>query len=849
MSWVKEIDEEAARCALAFVKKLDVISLPRFRVVGDYVRYDDVVRNQLKDLKQRIINSIQAQTDGQENYLIWGPQGSGKSHFVGQLVKSLGAFVQYTELNIAELKKEDFREALAKLEDADKPVLCFIDEIDSKLAESWSCESLLPYLEPTAPRKLKACFILAGSGGSDITEMKSKIGLCPKGNDMLSRIPYGNEQTVPPLGVGDRVVVALSNLMVASRNLEHRLHEVDKLALLYVSLNPHLSEARKIGQLMVKASQRIPKGEDRLMYDRLFESGSTERMEFWQKWQSEGLFNSFVTVEDNQDQVLQQAQKEHARENEKIQGVLTETSGISKNIHIINMRVTPENIKDDLTRIFGEKGEQRSYPKRTPVFVLYTGGTVGMVRSDPGDMESQLVIGSLEDIKFEYLNRLQELKVDIDFYSLEKPLDSSNIVAEHWVKIARIIESCYEYYQGFVILHGTDTMVYTASALSFMFENLGKPVILTGAETPPCDIDSDAGVNITNAIRLAAPQVTPDLPIISEVCILFGNRLIRGNRAKKAASLSKTGGFDSPNCDCLAQLKEKIEANRSLIFQQRTEPQDFKVDVRIKPEQVWILEVFPNMNIKEFAKIMLDNNIKGILLKTYGTGNAPTAREFLATIRKAVKRGKVVVNITQCPKGQVEVRLFETNAHLFDSGIVSGGDMTSEATFCKLSCLLGNYKNNAAKIKSEMQIDLRGELTFSTYNISYKPRRIDGVFNGTPKRIGDFDPRQIDRARLRLHHIRIPGAERGDIELKVLMNCDRIDKENWMDCQDHLIANVTRHWERKTQIQQHWEGKTATAVVKRFANPDGIASLHVVSEGEDPVELGVLELSIFTRRS
>jgi len=302
MSWVQSIDEAAARSALQFIRELSSISLPRFRIVGDYVRYDDVIRNQLKNLKQKITNGIRACTRRQENYLIWGPPGSGKSHFARELAKSFGTAVRYIELNIADLKEKDFRESLASLEDTDRSVLCFIDEIDCKLAEQWSCEALLPCLEPRVHQKPGVCFILAGSGGSDISEMKSIIELRPKGKDLLSRIPYENEFTVPPLGIEDKIVVALSNLMVATRKLRLDLREVDKLALLYVALNPHLSEARKIGQLAVIASNRIPKGEDRLMYDNLFDPGSIERMEFWRMWQDEDLFNKFVTVEDVQEQ-------------------------------------------------------------------------------------------------------------------------------------------------------------------------------------------------------------------------------------------------------------------------------------------------------------------------------------------------------------------------------------------------------------------------------------------------------------------------------------------------------------------------------------------------------------------
>lgn len=317
MSWVKKIDEGTARNALTFIKNLSLISLPRFRIVGDYVRYDEPVRNQLKDLKQKITHIIQTYNDTQENFLIWGPQGSGKSEFARQLAKSFGSVVHYEELNLADLKEEDFREALGKLKDANKPVLCLVDEIDSKLAEQWSCEIMLPHLESKTPRRFSRCFILTGSGGSDIEEMKSMIGSRPKGRDLLSRIPYGNEFTVPPIGMEDRLVVALSNLFAVAKKSRFKVQEVDKLALLYVALNPNLSQARKIGHLMTDASNRIPRGEDRLTYDRLFETSSNEKMEFWQRWQNENLFNSFVTVEDSPDGPLGSGNYGRARKWEK----------------------------------------------------------------------------------------------------------------------------------------------------------------------------------------------------------------------------------------------------------------------------------------------------------------------------------------------------------------------------------------------------------------------------------------------------------------------------------------------------------------------------------------------------
>jgi L-asparaginase len=536
-----------------------------------------------------------------------------------------------------------------------------------------------------------------------------------------------------------------------------------------------------------------------------------------------------------------------------------------ENIHARSNEVTPDNIENTLDVIMGAKQQNYRYPEKEPVFVLYTGGTVGMLRSNPDDPTSQLVIGPLKKIiELRELSQLRELPFDIDFYSFKEPLDSSNIGAEDWKEIAKIIKASYKHYQGFVILHGTDTMSYTASALSFMFVHLGKPVILTGAERAPSAMTSDAPRNITNAIRLAAPHDTEGVPVIPEVCIFFGRKLLRGNRTKKIQALSPDEGFDSPNQDLLGEVKDSgggiddFDINGTLILPPPRPLEEFDLNEHVS-KNVWIVEVFPNMNTDVLHKILSDETLKGIILKTYGTGNAPTMPgNFLGAIYEAVRGNKIVVNLTQCPVGHVEVRLFETNAHLYDIGVINGGDMTSEAAFCKLSCLIGTYEDeferHVKEIKSEMQRDLRGELRYSAYTLSYigegkkdEIGQIDRVFNGEGKPIGNFDNTQIDHAKLHLHGIEMLGVSPRAVKLKVLMNCDHIDEAKPNSYQDKIIGRVETQW-RGLSAELNFN-LDVTRKVKELYIPSQNNKLHVISECEFPIKLEALELSIFTKRS
>ncbi len=257
----------------------------------------------MKDTKQRIVSSLSSQPFGCDNYLIWAPPGSGKSFFVQEIARSMGDHILYRELNLAQMSEQDFRRALSEIERLDKPRLCFIDEVDSKPTESWPYEALLPSLEPPANKKtVRTCFILAGSSGNSLSGMKDNIVKRPKGIDLLSRIPPGNEFVIEGLGLGDRLLVVSTQFLSAAKEYGRNIDEVEKLVLYYVALNPKLKSARQIRQLAVRCIERMPSGEEQIKFDYLFDAGNPENKEFWHRagvLRSE-FVNTFVRLEDDQ---------------------------------------------------------------------------------------------------------------------------------------------------------------------------------------------------------------------------------------------------------------------------------------------------------------------------------------------------------------------------------------------------------------------------------------------------------------------------------------------------------------------------------------------------------------------
>ncbi len=333
-------------------------------------------------------------------------------------------------------------------------------------------------------------------------------------------------------------------------------------------------------------------------------------------------------------------------------------------------------------------------PKK--VLIIYTGGTIGMMQEQ---VSRALVPVNFKSIS-EQIPELKELNCKIDFHSSHKPIDSSNVHPLAWEELATIIEKKYKAYDGFVILHGTDTMAYTASALSFMLKNLGKPVILTGSQLPLGVIRTDAKRNLITTIEIVAAK-----EVVPEVCIYFNSQLFRGNKAEKFTS-SKFDAFHSLNYPMLAEAGVNIVYNPKAIRKQHAGK--FHVE-RGFNSNVVIVKLFPGIKPSIFSSIASAKGLQGIILETFGSGNAPSDSKFLSAIEEAIKRGIIIVNISQCSGGSVNQGKYETSVQLKKLGVVSGSNMTTEAAITKLMFLL-DKKHSIKKLKDLMGKDLAGEM-------------------------------------------------------------------------------------------------------------------------------------------
>ena len=294
------VDDPVAQEARSFIGTLDCVVLSRYRVVGDYTRYEEAVRNVLKDVRHKIAGGFDKPSRKRENYLIWAGPGSGKTYFAQQVAASLPQTIRYQECDLVKCNRERFLAGLAQLDAEIKPCLCLIDEVDAKADEAWPYEMLLPYLDASVDRDRQFVFVLAGSFGSSLADMKNKIVTRPKGADLLSRIPAGNEYEIPPMRLGDRVLVILSQFRKVGQEVGREIKEVEKLSLYYVALNSRLANARQLRELAVRAIERLPTGEDRIKYDHLFGAGDPENKAFWMQSlpAAAELANRFITLDD-----------------------------------------------------------------------------------------------------------------------------------------------------------------------------------------------------------------------------------------------------------------------------------------------------------------------------------------------------------------------------------------------------------------------------------------------------------------------------------------------------------------------------------------------------------------------
>ncbi|MBE6241972.1 MAG: type I asparaginase [Bacteroidales bacterium] len=342
--------------------------------------------------------------------------------------------------------------------------------------------------------------------------------------------------------------------------------------------------------------------------------------------------------------------------------------------------------------------------KKSAILLIYTGGTIGM-KEDPS-------VQALKPFNFsqilEEVPELGKFAYRIDSYTFDPLIDSSDVEPSLWLALAGLIEERYNDYDGFVILHGTDTMAYSASVLSFMIEGLTKPVIFTGSQLPIGAPRTDGKENLISSVEIAAAKDAEGHAIVPEVCIYFDTVLMRGNRATKINS-DNFRAFRSPNCPPLAEAGIHIKYNSGII----RKPEDWDAEPVFHTSldtRVSILKMHPGITPQIVRTIICSQDTRAVIIETYGAGNAPSKEWFISTVREASGMGKILLNVTQCPAGSVNMDIYATGKGLKEAGVTNGYDSTTESALGKLFHLLGLYAEND-KVKTSLEIDLRGEIS------------------------------------------------------------------------------------------------------------------------------------------
>jgi L-asparaginase len=341
---------------------------------------------------------------------------------------------------------------------------------------------------------------------------------------------------------------------------------------------------------------------------------------------------------------------------------------------------------------------------KSSILMIYTGGTIGM-KQDPVDM-------TLKPFDFsQILEEVPELKkfaFRVDAFTFDPLIDSSDVEPSLWQQLASLIKERYEDYDGFVILHGTDTMAYSASALSFMLENLSKPVVFTGSQLPIGVPRTDGKENLVSAVEIASARDSNGHAIVPEVSIYFNSKLLRGNRSMKISS-EAFSAFSSPNYPSLAEAGISIKYNLSAIRRPDVWEEPLKISTELDT-RVSILKIHPGITPQVMRYFLCGPETRAVILETYGSGNAPSKQWFTDIIKEAADMGKIIMNVTQCISGTVNMNIYATGKALKELGVISGQDITTEGALGKLFYLMGKSKDNEF-VKTKLGENLQGEIS------------------------------------------------------------------------------------------------------------------------------------------
>lgn len=476
------------------------------------------------------------------------------------------------------------------------------------------------------------------------------------------------------------------------------------------------------------------------------------------------------------------------------------------------------------------------------VLMIYTGGTIGMLPEVEDNPLSPLVPADWSKLE-KFVPILQNMRIEPDLKAMNL-IDSSDMHPDYWVEIAKVIGENYKDYEGFVVLHGTDTMTYTATALSFLLENLNKPVIITGSQVSIGMPRSDAVQNLVTSLMLATPSKF-DLPLVPEVCIFFHSLLLRGNRTRKVSS-SDFSGFMSPNFPTLGRIGEHIKINKKLIRKGSNE--GFFINEQLE-KNVLMFDIFPGIKPEMMRALFDINDLKGVILRTFGAGNSPTNEAFLRELEYGVnKKGLAIVNVTQCNEGMVEMGLYDASAQLQRIGVISGVDMTPEAALVKMMFLLG-LGFDTEMVKDQMQKDLRGEQSVNVFNFQYEYATADSVYKAPAKRLpAGFNKESIVAANIRIDGAALPKEEKeGEIELAFFANYPNAE------------ATIEQNEETNLNIPQclgilkkPYNGEPINIILdcterfSRVISPDRPVQIQIVSRSNMPIHWKSASISVYT---